>query len=130
MPQDKATKATATATTQEETTVPDSNQPAMDRKSLRSVILELTPARDAVLLSIEDEYVEIASVEIDPEHGKGRRKYPLTTVTLADGRTFQVAGSGVANVLQDVQPEEYPLWGTFRRLPSDFKPGEYYWIVE
>ena len=88
-----------------------------------------TNDRDAVLLGIEGQEVEVARMEVEERQGK-LRKYKLTTVTLVDGRTFTVSGSSVAYAADVIPEAEFPIWLRFVRQPSDYVDGQTYWTVE
>lgn len=101
------------------------------RKTLQSILSRTSdrPERDAVLKSIEGQEVTITAVDIDPEHQGKYRKYPLTTVTLDDGRTFSVAGSAVATPLSQLQPEDFPIGAVFYQEESTYQEGSTFWAV-
>lgn len=100
------------------------------RRTLKDLLGTNRPnTRDEVLLSIEGQEVTIASVEIEIDHQGRWRKYPLTTVTLDDGRTFTVAGSAIAGPLGELQPEDFPIGAVFYREASSYEPGATFWAV-
>lgn len=99
-------------------------------RSLRSAVLANSgPDRDAVLHSIEGKLVTIVAVDIANHRGKFR-DYPLSSVTLDDGRQFVVAGKGIADILGQVDLDTGPILAAFRREPSSFREGDFYWTVE
>jgi hypothetical protein len=69
-------------------------------------------------------------VETDWEHQGRYRSYPLSKVTLADGRTLQVAGKAFADPFTYLLDEDWPVTGAFRQVESTFSPGTFYWLFE
>ncbi len=91
---------------------------------------DLAPKRnDDVLLAIENQEVTITAFELTERKGRNGT-YEVAAITLSDGQTFTVAGSGVCGPLGWVEPDELPIDATFVRVESAFKPGTYYWTVQ
>jgi hypothetical protein len=103
----------------------DKSQPT---RKLSDLIGMRNPDNDAVIQEIAGQPVMITAATSEQRQGK-RRKYWVTNVTLADGRTFTVVGKAVAEPLSYLEPKDYPIEVVFTSEPSEFEPGAYYWAV-
>lgn len=123
------TTETAQETTEQPTSKKGSQSAEPNRTRIGALMERKNPSAENVLLSIEGQEVEIVGIEISEERQGRRGKYKLAHITLSDGRTFTVAGSGVTTPLSYVEDHELPVFAVFSREPSDFEPGTYYWKV-
>lgn len=115
-------------TDQAETPTTEAPQETTGPRSLSSLIGKRNPDNEAILDEIAGTPVSIIKATTEQRQGR-RRKYWVSHVTLEDGRSFDVVGKAVADPLNYLQPEDFPVLVTFTQEPSDFEPGAYYWSV-
>ncbi len=83
---------------------------------------------DDILASIDGVNVEVASAVVRTQQGE-RGDYLMTTVSLLDGRVFNVAGKRIGEAFAQVPPEAMPIVCRFEARASAYDAEGVYWVV-